>query len=58
MRTDAELTIARQPYLTQMLFARKRIAGIGVHTVIDGRIAVHNKLKTARSPIIQCPRCV
>lgn len=56
MRTGAKLTITRQPYLTQTLFARIRITGIGVRTVIDGRVAVHNKLETARSPIIQRPR--
>ena len=56
MRTDVELAITRQPQLTQTLFACIRIAGIGVCTVTDGRVAVHNKLETARSPIIQCAR--
>ncbi len=56
MRTGAEFTITRQPYLTQALFARIRIAGIGVRTVIDGRVTAHNKFKTARSAIIQRPR--
>ena len=53
MRTGVELAIARQPHLTQTIFALIRIAGIGVRIVIDGRVAVNNKLETARSPIIQ-----
>ena len=56
MRTGVELAIARQPHLTQTIFALIRIAGIGVRIFIDGRVAVHNKLETARSPIIQCLR--
>lgn len=36
MRTGVELAIIRQPHLTQTLFARIHIAGIGVRTVTDG----------------------